>query len=324
MNSSNRSGFTLVELLVVIGIIGILIGLLMPAVQAAREAGRNLQCKNNLKQIGLGCMNHVSAQKYYPTGGWGWSWSGDPDRGYGKRQPGGLFFNILPFIELKQVHDMGLHNNQKGRTSTAQSPVNIYNCPTRRPSLLFPHLDPRFINIDAIDSLARSDYAACAGDYATLSIDPGPQSYPEAESWTENQWWQLNGSGRTQTGVVFLRSVITQVDIKDGTSHTYLAGDRHISKNNYYTGSAYDDDQCWSVGYDFDVNRWTSEFIDACAPRRDGSQDNGLCFGSAHPSTFNMLFCDGSVHTLSYDISDATHAQLGNRADGLTVDMSNL
>jgi prepilin-type N-terminal cleavage/methylation domain-containing protein/prepilin-type processing-associated H-X9-DG protein len=326
MKSSNRLGFTLVELLVVIGIIGILTGLLLPAVQMAREAGRNLQCKNNLKQIGLGCQNHVSVQKYYPTGGWGWGWCGDPDRGYGKRQPGGLFYNILPYIEQKSIHDYGLNKNQKGRSLAAQTPIAIYNCPTRRPSILFPHVTSRtlFMNIDPVDSLARCDYAACAGDYITQALDAGPTSYAEADSWDDNRWWQLNGSGQTQTGVVFLRSMIKPLDITDGTSHTYLVGERNININNYYTGQAFDDDQCWSIGFDFDVNRWTSEYIDQCAPKRDGRQDIGRNFGSAHPSTFNMMFGDGSVQSISYNISDDVHDYLGNRKDGHTVDMSSL
>ena len=72
--------FTIVELLVVMAIIGMLIALLLPAVQAIRESARRLQCRNNLKQLGLGVLQHVDAHQQYPTGGWGWSWVGDADR----------------------------------------------------------------------------------------------------------------------------------------------------------------------------------------------------------------------------------------------------
>ena len=103
-------GFTLVELLVVITIIGILIALLLPAVQAAREAARRLQCQNNLKQLALGCLNHEQSQGYLPAAGCGkpmpWLWVGDPDEGFGKQQHGGWFYNILPFIEQQALHDL--------------------------------------------------------------------------------------------------------------------------------------------------------------------------------------------------------------------------
>ena len=98
--------FTLVELLVVITIIGILIALLLPAVQAAREAARMLQCQNNLKQISLAALDHEHINGWFPTGGWGYNWVGDPNRGFGRDQPGGFFYNCLPYMEQQALHDL--------------------------------------------------------------------------------------------------------------------------------------------------------------------------------------------------------------------------
>ena len=91
--------FTLVELLVVIAIIGILVVLLLPAIQAAREAARRSECQNHLKQIGIACQLHVDAFGHLPTGGWGDWWVGCPDMGHAERQPGGWPYQLLSFIE---------------------------------------------------------------------------------------------------------------------------------------------------------------------------------------------------------------------------------
>ena len=127
-HTPRRIAFTLVELLVVITIIGILISLLLPAVQAAREAARKMQCGNNLKQIGLACLTHEQQLGHYPTCGWGGNWVGVAGRGFGAKQPGGWIYNILPFLEQTAIHQLPVDGQPQLTTQMVQTPLSMMTC----------------------------------------------------------------------------------------------------------------------------------------------------------------------------------------------------
>ena len=175
-----RNAFTLVELLVVIAIIGILVALLLPAVQQAREAARRIQCVNNLKQQGLAWLNHESAQGFLPSSGWGWRWQGDPDKGFGESQPGGWAFSVLPFLEESNVRDLGQGMGysadhvpetakQEQMLLGVQSPIPAFNCPSRRGATVFPMVRNNWLGFNLTScragqcDVARSDYQANSG-----------------------------------------------------------------------------------------------------------------------------------------------------------------
>ncbi len=323
------SGFTLVELLVVITIIGILISLLLPAVQAAREAARSVQCMNNIKQMAMASLSHVEAQGHFPTGGWGWRWAGDPDRGFTYRQPSGWHYNILPYLELQTLHELGAGLGDTAKREAIgrrlQMPVSVFNCPTRRRSIAYPypHGSP-YHNATKPASIGRSDYAACGGDMSNPTGSwAGPNSLADGDGMSEAQWNGYPGGHNDATGVIYRRSQIQIAHIRDGTSNTYLLGERYLNPDRYYDGQLCADDQGWDQGYDFDTNRWTYPG-EAFRPRRDtpGYNSNNGCdvnFGSAHPAGFHMALCDGSVHRMSFSIDLEIHRRLGHRSSGQTI-----
>lgn len=317
-------GFTLIELLVVIAIIGILIALLLPAVQAAREAARRAQCASQLKQFGIAFHHHHDVQGFLPSGGWSHRWLGDPDRRPGRQQPGGWIFHILPFVEQEALYHMGADGQpdvitaqQRAETAKAtEVVVPIFNCPTRRRPGLFvysaTHVPPngQAYNADRVDANARSDYAANAGDYYCC-WEPGP-SPPGA----------FQGLGFKDTslcnGIQYGRSEVTFAGVTDGLSNTYMVGEKYLNPDRYFTGDDWRDDSSMLAGDSFDTTAWAM-----VAPMRDrpGLGDY-LSFGSAHPGGWQVVLCDGSVHTISYNIELTVHRRLGNRKDGCVVDGS--
>jgi prepilin-type N-terminal cleavage/methylation domain-containing protein/prepilin-type processing-associated H-X9-DG protein len=318
-NERRQAAFTLIELLVVIAIIAILIALLVPAVQKVREAANRTECTNNLKQMGLALHGLLDTNGAFPANGWGWDWVGVPSRGSNADQPGGWAYNLLSFIEQDALRKLG-----SGKTGAAfsadmkflvETPVPIYNCPTRRTGGPWPYTwagsyqyrtatdNGAEVTLSEGTDLARADYACCVGDGTadeSFTSDGSGDSY------------NLQNPPPTQlniTGVIYLASKTRPADIPRGLSQTFAIGERYIEPDHYFNGQDAADNEGMYSGEDNDNSRDTGYL-----PMQDtiGVQ-NGESFGSAHSGGLNMLFCDGSVHFINYNIAQANWQPMGNR-----------
>jgi prepilin-type N-terminal cleavage/methylation domain-containing protein len=353
---TKMSGFTLVELLVVIAIIGILIALLLPAIQAAREAARRMECSNHLKQMGVGAMTHEAAQKCYPTNGWGLYWAGYAERGYGRNQPGSWMYSILPFIEMKPLHDMTSGTSGAARSKLGKqmcsTPIGVFNCPTRRQSIVYPiggwtpaQLTPwcgDTVQTEALQMVARSDYACNSGSAYT---DPGivyPGYSTGLSGWGPADIGQASSSGaawttieKYNTGVCYPGSQTKVKDIRGGTSHVILFGEKYLNPDSYFNASDGGDNETLYMGDNADTARWTCvdcnnnpdngsftfSVTGMLPPLRDRrGVGSNVAFGSAHPAAFNAVYCDGSVHSIGYDIDPFVFTVLGKRTKNTKTD----
>jgi prepilin-type N-terminal cleavage/methylation domain-containing protein len=335
------AAFTLVELLVVIAIIGVLVALLLPAVQASREAARKTQCKNNLRQIAIAALGHESAQKHYPTGGWGYKWVGWRDAGFGRKQPGGWAYNILPYMENSTLHDVGVGRSDvakylndleepppgflDGMITLVTTPLPEFNCPSKRQLALHP-LDPdpthgrmrlaynaNNCSVDAGCRVMRGDYKANAGNRDARD-QPGPDLTPDPN-------WR-GDIRRGQNGIMYQQSTVRVVDVVDGTSRTALVGEKYLNPDRYTEGNYTAEDQCLFSGHDNDNTAYTANIgggeTEVHHPQRDTPRvDLPFHFGSAHDVGFHMAYCDGSVHFLEYEVDDEVWTVLGGRNDEL-------
>jgi hypothetical protein len=318
-------------------------------VQAAREAARQAQCKNNLKQLALGCLGHENLTKRFPTNGWGFDWTGDADRGNDWRQPAGWIYNILPFIEQQAMHDMGagLPQTQKYAANLQRMsiPLSVLYCPTRRQAIAYPW-DPGsgaggapVINAGMPTVVGRTDYAANGGDVYVIASVPGSNPYTPAWSYSvndeggpisvtqvENPEWTMTPAARVTfnavagycTGVMFVGSMVKIADITDGTSCTCLVGEKYLDPDSYADGVDIGDNEDAMMGDNQDISRWYYPPPDMPLCDTPGYSYN-VEFGSAHINGFQMSFCDGAVTMLNYSMDAETFRRLINRRDGLPI-----
>jgi hypothetical protein len=297
-----------------------LMGLLLPAVQQARESARQMQCGNNLKQLGLACLNHESTVHFLPSAGWMGGWAGDGDRGFGWTQPGGWLFSILPYLEQNALYQysadgvIGTPDKAKIMESN-QTPLKFYYCPSRRAAKVYPAGNPPTKNANSTDKLAKSDYACNFGNTEKVNCLSNPGSYENADKATYNKWAdQKDDTNVPYDGVILGCSEIELGEIRDGTTCTYLCGEKFRRPEVYELSCCCDDSGQFS-GADPDTGRGTRQ-----APSQDREGANlRQRFGCPHPGAVGMTMCDGSFHRISYSIDLSIHQCLGSRNDGNVV-----
>ena len=292
-SSSRPVGFTLVELLVVMAIIAILIGLLLPAIQAVREAARVTQCQNRLRQVALACHSYHSTYKELP----GYAGERRPyfvnyrlNRGIDTSMSSGTWLTQAMFF-MEQGHvanrlvEITEMRNLPGPTprieQAVRSTVETFICPTRRDAQPYPLVEPYLSRYGGLG--ARTDYA----------MNGGPAVVDE-----NDHRLVVNQSD----GIWVIGKRIKMNRIFDGTSTTYLLGEKAMDKLKYDTGDCFGD-RSPLVG--LRGSRVTSHSYVRYASRQPQIDSVNNClvchdFGSAHPAGWNAAMSDGSVHMISF------------------------
>jgi len=299
-----QRGFTLIELLVSIAIIAALIMLLLPAVQQAREAARRIQCRNNLKQIGLALLNYEGVYKGFPP-----SLVNGPCRdrpGWGPLQHGNWSWRaqLLPYFEQRNLHDGFDFRQDSVELEPEDRPllsknVQTYLCPDD-PESDKPWVAPVGFPFSPM-SVALANYFGVQGSERLIA----PVDYCETVAQPPTR---PEGNGAFKD----INTSTTLKEITDGASNTLFVGERPTDD---YWG-------WWPVGTGIDGLGLLDFVLDCSEGLRDGEQGDSAHlyhFWSQHPGGAHFLMCDGSVHFLSYSINHPTFLALGTRAGGEVV-----
>ena len=297
MKRSNKAcGFTLVELLVVIAIIGILIALLLPAVQMVRESARRTSCKNNLKQIGLACHTYAAAHEYLPPGWKASSPTGVPGWGWASA--------ILPYMEEENLSDQinfDLFIEDDNHSDAIVQPIASYFCPSdeaksareflMKETRLGNGIDPHGTDHLPMD-LAASNYVANLGltwDVENPPVNDCPHPYI-AQSFQDG-------------GMFYWNSRVRLEDVRDGTSQTIMVGERNSEKVfSTWVGVVHSGRYApWRV------TGWTAE------PPNTGVHPYAE-FSSVHAGgVTNFVIADGSVQSIDDNVDWKIFASLGTK-----------
>jgi prepilin-type N-terminal cleavage/methylation domain-containing protein len=291
--SRSAKGFTLVELLVVIAIIGILIALLLPAVQAAREAARRTQCQNNLKQIALAVHNFHDTYKWYP---------------HSRRDTRETWaVMIMPFMEQGTFFELwDFNKNYYSQVDAVRlQTFEAFVCPTRRRPPQISKDD------DILQGTSNPHVPGACSDYAGNIGNPqGLNDYGPNHKLVQDGQPESNGIFRLGASAFGNTFRLTSSDVLDGLSNTLLVGEKHIPNEKY--GESPDN----SV-YNGDHGAAFKK-AGVGAPLAKGPKGKGQ-FGSYHPGLCQFALCDGSVRGISVAIELTNLGRLASRKDGEVI-----